>query len=524
MISSLENAPFPSGLAGRPKHVGIHAADVYFPKTSVRQQDLETHSGVPQGKFTIGLGQQNMSYVSELEDINSIMMTAVQNLLEKYDIDPMQIGRLEVGTETLIDKSKSVKSTICQLLTDHGNHDVEGIDSVNACYGGTAALLNSLAWVESSSYDGRYALVVCGDIAVYEPGPARPTGGCAAVAMLIGPDAPIHITPSLRASHMENAYDFYKPNLNSEYPVVFGHDSNVCYLRALDNCYQRYASKFEQQKSRPFNLTEADHVIFHSPYNKLVKKSGARMLLNDYIRNPDLDIFKDEKAVESGVSQADGKALEDTYYDRDVEKAFINTAKPMYEAKVAPSTLLPRELGNSYTASAYTGLLSLIDSWHANDEILRPDPDEHVGKNVLMFSYGSGLASTLFSFQVVGDTSEIAEKADLKNRLTQRVFKTPEEFSDTLLKREERYNQKGYTPSGKPEEDLFPGTFYLQENDEHGRRKYARTPLDSASIAARQIGSSSRLNRSNGAVLQKPKFAKAAQAFSTIARRALLRR
>ena len=464
-----------------------------------------------------------MAFVNELEDVNSIMMTAVQTLLEKYDVDPKQIGRLEVGTETLIDKSKSVKSTICQLLTDHGNHDVEGIDSVNACYGGTAALLNSLAWAESSAYDGRYALVVCGDIAVYEPGPARPTGGCAAVAMLIGPDAPLVVEPALRASHMENAYDFYKPNLNSEYPVVFGHESNVCYLRALDNCYQRFADKFEAQNGRPFSIgEEADHVIFHSPYNKLVKKSGARMLLNDYQRDPTLAVFQDDQegaaADESSVRVADGKALEDTYYDRDVEKAFVKKAKPMYESKVAKSTLLPRELGNSYTASAYTGLLSLIDAWHANDETMRPDPDEHVGKNVLMFSYGSGLASTLFSLKVVGDTSMIAEKADLKNRLDQRVFKTPEEFTETLLKREHRYNQKGYSPSGNPEEDLFPGTYYLQENDEHGRRKYARTPLDPAAVAARQMGANTKkiLPKTNA-------YGKAARAFSTVARRVLRR-
>jgi hydroxymethylglutaryl-CoA synthase len=461
-----------------------------------------------------------MAFVNELEDVNSIMMTAVQSLLEKYEVDPKQIGRLEVGTETLIDKSKSVKSTICQLLTDHGNHDVEGIDSVNACYGGTAALLNSLAWVESSAYDGRYALVVCGDIAVYEPGPARPTGGCAAVAMLIGPDAPLVVEPALRASHFENAYDFYKPNLNSEYPVVFGHESNVCYLRALDNCYQRFADKFEAQRKRPFSIgAEADHVIFHSPYNKLVKKSGARMLLNDYQRDSTLAVF-DETGddVEGSVRVADGKALEDTYYDRDVEKAFVNMAKPMYESKVAPSTLLPRELGNSYTASAYTGLLSLIDSWHANDETMRPDPDEHHGKNVLMFSYGSGLASSLFSLTVVGDTSEIAEKADLKNRLDQRVFKTPEEFTETLLKREHRYNQKGYSPSGNPEDDLFPGTYYLQENDEFGRRKYARTPLDPATVAVRQISANKKK------ILPKINYAKAVRAFSTVARRVLLRR
>lgn len=38
---------------------------------------------------------------------------------------------------------------------------------------------------------GRYALVVAGDIAVYATGSARPTGGAGAVAMLVGPNAPL---------------------------------------------------------------------------------------------------------------------------------------------------------------------------------------------------------------------------------------------------------------------------------------------------------------------------------------------
>lgn len=117
--------------------------------------------------------------------------------------------------------------------------------------------------------------------------------------MLIGPDAPIHLsTPSIRASHMEHAYDFYKPSLDSEYPTVFGHESNECYLRALDNCYQRYAHKYEQTLGDSFSLDAVDHVIFHSPYNKLVKKSGARMLLNDFHRYPSLPVFHQGEAAE----------------------------------------------------------------------------------------------------------------------------------------------------------------------------------------------------------------------------------
>ena len=130
--------------------------------------------------------------------------------METYGISPEMIGRLEVGTETLIDKSKSVKTTLLEHLFGPDHSDVEGVTSTNACYGGTAALLNSAAWIESSAWDGRYAVVVCGDIAVYEKGPARPTGGGGAVAILLGPDAPLAIVGP-RCTHAVECYDFYKP-------------------------------------------------------------------------------------------------------------------------------------------------------------------------------------------------------------------------------------------------------------------------------------------------------------------------
>lgn len=74
----------------------------------------------------------------------------VQRLLDNYGIDPKSIGRLEVGTESLVDKSKSTKTTLMQLFGD--NRDVEGATVMNACYGGTASLFNSVAWVESSEW------------------------------------------------------------------------------------------------------------------------------------------------------------------------------------------------------------------------------------------------------------------------------------------------------------------------------------------------------------------------------------
>jgi 3-hydroxy-3-methylglutaryl CoA synthase len=43
-------------------------------------------------------------------------MTVVSSLLEKYNIDPKKIGRLEVGSETVIDKSKSIKTFLMQVF------------------------------------------------------------------------------------------------------------------------------------------------------------------------------------------------------------------------------------------------------------------------------------------------------------------------------------------------------------------------------------------------------------------------
>lgn len=111
--------------------------------------------------------------------------------MSKYNIDPRSIGRLEVGTETLIDKSKATKTLLMDLFGPAGNHDVEGIDNKNACYGSTAALFNCINWIQSESWDGRNAILMCGDIAIYAEGAARPAGGMGACAMLIGPDAPL---------------------------------------------------------------------------------------------------------------------------------------------------------------------------------------------------------------------------------------------------------------------------------------------------------------------------------------------
>lgn len=75
---------------------------------------------------------------------------------------------------------------------------------------------------QTAIYVSFYSIYLIGGVIyqVYAEGPARPTGGAAAIALLIGPDAPIAFESKIRGSHMAHVYDFYKPDLASEYPVI----------------------------------------------------------------------------------------------------------------------------------------------------------------------------------------------------------------------------------------------------------------------------------------------------------------
>ncbi|KAJ2608585.1 3-hydroxy-3-methylglutaryl coenzyme A synthase [Coemansia sp. RSA 1365] len=446
----------------RAENVGILAIDVYFPSRYVDQTELEQHDGVSAGKYTIGLGQSKMAFCDDREDISSVSMTAVQGFMEKYNISYSNIGRLEVGTETIIDKSKSTKTVLMKLFEESGNFNVEGIDTTNACYGGTSALFNACQWVDSAAWDGRLALVVAGDIAVYDKGVARPSGGVGTACILVGPNAPLALEFPLRGTFMEHIYDFYKPNMSSEFPTVDGPLSVTSYVRAVDHAYSAYLDKLEKIAgiANP-SLADLDYVVFHSPYTKQVVKGFARMVYNDFLRNPEAKEFAE-------VQQFKDILREESYGNKVLEKAFVNLSKSEFASKTEPSLLAARNIGNMYTGSVFFGLASLISQ----------TPFEKLnGKRIALFSYGSGCASSTYSFRVRGDTSNIARTIDLAARLNKRIKFTPAQFEKIMELREKTHNAQEYEPTGNIDE-LLPGTYYLQKIDSMWRRAYGRIPLN----------------------------------------------
>lgn len=449
-----------------PNDVGILAVELIYPSQYVDQTELEQFDGVSAGKYTIGLGQQRMGFCSDREDIHSLCLTVVSNLLERNAIPHSKIGRLEVGTETIIDKSKSVKSVLMQLFEPHGVTDIEGIDTTNACYGGTSALFNAINWIESSNWDGRLALVVCADIAVYAQGSARPTGGAGAVALLIGPDAPLVFDRGIRSTCMKHAYDFYKADLTSEYPTVDGKLSIKCYLSALDNCYQLYCKKYAKlhTNEKIIGLQAFDAVLFHTPFCKLVQKSLARIGLNDFVMSTN---EQREKLFEN-LSKFNDIKLEDTYFDRDVEKAFMTQFNDTFVAKTKKSLLLASEVGNMYTPSVYSGLVS----WLINNDV-----NDLLGKRIALFSYGSGFASSFFTIKTTSDADKLSTiTSNVKHLLPllkKRVKVSPDDFTKVLEIHQKNHHKAPFEPTGSIDV-LFPGTYYLKSIDDKHRRIYER--------------------------------------------------
>lgn len=352
------------------QNVGIFAIEMYFPKLYLEQTDLEIHDNCV-GKYTKGLGLQQMGVATPFEDTASLALTATRRLMRKYKISPKQIGRIDCGTESIIDKSKSIKTVLMELFQAE-NPFIEGADNFNACFGGTAALFNSLAWCDSSfNTENKFALVVTSDLAKYDPNGApgaRATGGAGAVAILVGRNAPhIIIDPVRKGCYSQNAWDFYKPYMEKEFPVVDAPATLRCYFNAVDRCCEQLTQTLarasneshqslygrgdhgttleDKDQDRASISKNYDYHIFHSPFYKIVEKSYARILRNEHVGN-----FRNGKIDENN----------NMGWTKEVEREWVNKSKESFLSKVHPGLKFSQRIGNMYTPSIYGSLIAFL--------------------------------------------------------------------------------------------------------------------------------------------------------------------
>lgn len=381
-----------------------------------------------------------MAVCSAAEDSISICLTAFSRLLRRFNLEAKDIGRIDVGSESNPDRAKAIKSHLVSLL---GRLPIAGSDNVQACYGGTAALLNASAWLESSQWEiGKYAVIVAGDVAIYEGGGARATGGAGAVAIILArgiQDAPIKLEKCF-GHHAAHVYDFYKPDPFSEYPKVDGPLSVTAYLQSALNAYADWSRK-EFSTVCDLKISELfDKLIFHSPYAKIVYKAFCQLQLfepNSPLKVKDLSKLSAEQIAQIGS---------------------------LFKLKVSNNLELSRNLGNSYCASVFFNLLCSLRNLEEYPSTCR----------IGIFSYGSGSMATFFSLKISDKKCDWIRDvtSELFSKLSDRIKISPQDYEKVMKRRKEMYGISNWIPLEEDLKDLFDGTFYLSQIDSESRRIY----------------------------------------------------
>jgi hydroxymethylglutaryl-CoA synthase len=135
---------------------------------------------------------------------------------------------------------------------------------------------------------------------------------------------------------------------------------------------------------------------------------------------------------------------------------------------VGPSIEFCQRIGNSYTASSFVNLLCLVSN----------ERDNLIGRNIGVFSYGSGAIATLYTLQGEKRRGQfsltgIADTADMRRRLDNRHKAPVEEFVDAMALRVHAYGREGHKPIGSSA-NVNNGDFFLAGVTAKHHRNYAK--------------------------------------------------
>eukprot|EP00435_Cladocopium_sp_Y103_P050164 s434_g15.t1 len=297
------------------------------------------------------------------------------------------------------------------------------------CFGMVeAAGLCAQNWVESDRWDGRYAIAIATDISD-APFEVIFSVGAACTAALYYPDAPLP-HHSHRASCILHRFDFFKPvGWFHMGPVVDGKYSIDAYMNCVDACYQTLKHKMN---GRPL-LSITDYNVFHTGGGYHVVK----------------------KAFERCIRAEDPKTK------AEVRERYV-------QEKLLPSVNLLKIIGPCHTVSSFLNISSVVmTKW-----------EEALGKILLVFTYGSGCASSMYQLRF-DDMAWFDPLAVWKVKQFYRnaIHVSPDlrlhqVYIDTWMKFD--YRPHGRISFGFGYDSYELDAYYLLEIDPWGRRFYHR--------------------------------------------------
>lgn len=320
--------------------IGIQRISFYTAPFYLDMSVFAQARGEDADKFHVGIGQDQMSVISPDEDIVTLAANATLPIVQEFD--PQSFTAVLFATESGIDQSKSAGAFVHGLLGLSSRCRV--VELKHACYAGTAALQMAVNMVRVNAKER--ILVIAADVARYELGsPGEATQGCGAVAMLVSNQADVLAIEQGSGYYTEDVMDFWRPNYRDT-ALVDGKYSTMVYLTALKHAWQHF------HESRALNYADFARFCYHLPFTKMAIKAHSRLMK-----------LTGQEANEASIEQAMGASLK---YNRTV--------------------------GNSYSASLYFGLISLLEN----------DVDDLAGQRIGLFSYGSGCVGEFFS-GIVGE-------------------------------------------------------------------------------------------------------------------------
>ena len=442
---------FPNSLNNfRMKNVGIDAIDYYIPNLFVDMQDLSLARDIPYEKLSQGLGLKKMSIPDSNEDTASLAANALFKLITKNKINPSDIGRIYLGTETGLDSSKPISSYVIEIVEDllsekFGSRSFKNCDIVDltfACIGGVDALENCIDWVKGGSK--RKAIVIATDIAKYHLGSTGEyTQGAGALSLLITENPKMISISNIWGVASKGIGDFFKPRrifnkkdifkeaaslmgtnpsdeevleilanngskfwnssnkkieVYKEEPVYEGQFSNESYQERIYEALDH----FKNQKNINF-LTEWSFLIFHLPY----AYHGRKMILEKWIQwleeNGEIDNLYNE------VGQEDNNRKE---WLKLVSKSKM--FNEFIQKKIMPGELASAEIGNMYTGTIFMALISLLSSALEKGEDIK-------NAKIGFLSYGSGSKAKIFEGTLESQWEETIKELDLFSKLNNRI-------------------------------------------------------------------------------------------------------
>lgn len=390
---------------------GIEAASYYVPSLYLEIKDLAEKRGIEPAKLEKGLGLHKMGLPDVHEDAATFAAEALLRLIQDYKINPKEISRIYLGTESALDAAKPTASYAMQMVEkvleesfgERVFRNCDVVDLTFACVGGVDALHNALDFVRVNP--GKKAVVIASDYAKYElASSGEYTQGGGAVALLVSAKPNLLEIENHWGVATESVFDFFKPRrqykkedligapemypdkieIFTDEPVFDGQYSNQCYQDRIREAYQHYKENTGREK--PYENWK--YIVFHLPY----AFHGKR-------------VFTEIYRLENGIS----------YETPDEQKAVAKSESyiQLINEAIEKTQRASSEIGNMYTASIFMAFLSGLQASFDENEDLS-------GKEIGFFGYGSGSKSKVFAGKVSSEWKTVVEKWNLFENLNHR--------------------------------------------------------------------------------------------------------